>query len=54
MMKELGENIVFGGDMAMFGVGFGLHHGRIGEMQFFGFMILKWQVTHLKNEKRPM
>jgi hypothetical protein len=31
MVKELGENSVFGGDTVMFADGFGLHHDHHGE-----------------------
>jgi hypothetical protein len=49
MAQELGENQFFEGDMAMFVVGFGSHHGS--RWQFFGCVILKWHITHLMDGK---
>ena len=44
------KNTVFGGDRAIFMVGFGSHH-RHGERRFSGCVILKWRITHLMDGK---
>jgi hypothetical protein len=45
------EKHSFGRGTAMSAVGFRLCHGCHGEMQFFRFVILKWRITLLMDEK---